>query len=255
MPDDPERTEIVDEPADEGIRRDESLRVLLLGINAWAVTAFVPLLLTPAAGAAWLCAISFLLLGAGAVALPRWPTAATWTLLTSFPATLAAARAWLPEDGDGVAQGTVPLLLAAGSTTVFLLLAARVCAQPPRPRPGTARPLTERDGPRMPPSERARHRATFLAVTGTAAFALALVAPTRGSRAELEHRWRDAAPEAEVLTTVVAGVLAVAVLGLFVAPAMRRRPHPHIRRPRLAVRVALLLLLALVGVYVHRLVA
>ncbi|MFW5924967.1 MAG: hypothetical protein ACOC9O_02050 [Myxococcota bacterium] len=250
-----ESTEIVGEAADRAPGASGALRIAVLGLNAWAVVVFVPVLFEPRKTAGVLAIAALALLAGGVRALLRWPSAASWTLLGAFPATLAAGVASLPRDGDQPMQGTVSLALAAVSFIAFILVTARACARPPSIRPEATRPLDEANGAPVPASRRAVARGAFLAIAAAGAFTLVTVAPTWGTRRRLELAWNGAADEAAVLTAVFAGVIAISALALIVAPAMRRR-RPRRRPPtrQLQIRVALLVALALLGLYVHYLV-
>lgn len=249
-----ESTEIVGEQAHRPREPGGLLRIALLGLNAWAVAVFVPILFEPRRTAGVLAAAALALLAGGVRGLARWPAAASWALLAAFPATLAAAVASLPPDADQPMQGTVSLALAAVSLIAFILVTARTCARPPSTRPETARPLDEANGEPVPASRQVAASHVFLAGAAVGAFALVAVAPTWGTRRALELAWNGAADEAAVLTAVLAGVVAVSTLALVVAPAMRRRRPPRPRTRQLQIRVTLLVTLALLGLYVHYLV-
>lgn len=251
----PERTEIVGYAADRAPGRTDVVRLGALGINAWAVAVFVPSLLGTRELGWALAVLPAFLLVAGLTVLRRWPGAAAWLLLAAFPACIGLAVADLPSQGGGPVQDTVALGLAAASLVLFLAVAAGVCSRPGPVRAATLRPLDERQANVDETRTRRLRRGLLLTAAGLGMWAVSVVAPTWGSREALVTAWGRATAQGEVLTAVAAGMLAVASLTLLVAPSTRRRRRRPTPPRQLALRVALLMLLALLGAYLHRLLA
>lgn len=255
MADRPERTDIVGDAADRAPGRADAIRLAALGINAWAVAVFVPSLVGTGEVGWELATLPLLLLAAGLTVLQRRPGLSGWVLLGGFPAAIGLAVATLPSQGGGPVQDTVALGLASASLLLFLGVGARVCSRPGPGRTATLRRLDEREANVAEVRARQLRRAVLLAVTGLGMWGVAIVAPTWGSREALVEAWGPATAQAEVLTAVAAGVLAIAALSLFVAPGTRRRRRRPTPPRQLALRVTLLMLLALLGAYLHHLLA
>jgi hypothetical protein len=255
MADNAESMEITAQPPGMAGGSADVLRVGALGANAWLVISLIPFLwLDEQPGRAWwTIAIVPLVLAVGLWLLRRSQAIARWMLLAGVPIALAAAAATVPSWPARPMEHAAVAVLGAVALWAYGAATARACSMPVGSRPRAASPLPATYGEDPRARGRAQMRAAVLGVTATGALAIAVVAPTWLHPEVTRHDWGRAAPEAAVLTTVAAGALAAVVMGLFVAPAMRRRRHPVRRTGPLALRVTLLLLLALTGAYAYRL--
>lgn len=230
-------------------RRLDAARVAVLGLNAWAVLVFVPLL---AAGArsGWsygLTALGLVLLAAGAALLARAPRIATWLLLALFPVGLAALVATLPSLALQKTHSLFALLLGAVSLVAYGAFTAAVCARPSALRATTSKPLEPGQGGGSLRHRRVRRR--VLVVAGAlGAFAVAVMAPLWHGDEAAERAWGDSADEGRMLTAVAAAALGAAIMALFIGPGTRRsRSRPPTAR-QAYVRAAMLVMVALAGV-------
>jgi len=235
-------------------RQDGALRVAVLGANAWLLTLVLPAwlgaprapLATAAAAALPLAALlpGCLQLGAGDPGLRR----ATWLLLAAFPALLAVGLLGIegtlqepPASGPG-------WLLGLASLAAYVVVAAAETGVPRREHPGRSRPLDDAEAlPRDPPATRWLRRG-LLTVSLMGAVALVWFPVALPEGAWMDTAWSEAAREARVLVSVVAVALGVAVLTLFVGPALRahrgRGPQGRFVRRRLATSLVLAALAA-----------
>jgi hypothetical protein len=255
MAQDAESSEIPTEPPEMAGGFGDLARVGVLGANAWIVIFFIPFMWFgtryPAAWGA--AAAAPIMLAGGLLALKRSQRVARWVLLAGVPAGLAAAASTVPAWPPVAAEHAAVVALAAASLLAYGTVTARACSMPVGSRPSVAAPLREARDPGPEAHRRARWRGAMLVGTGIGAFALTVVAPAWVDPAVLRRDWGRAAAEAAVLTAVAAGVLAMVVMTLFVAPALRRRRRPLRPPGPLALRVTLLLLLAAMGAYVLQL--
>jgi hypothetical protein len=218
-----------------------------VGLNAWLVLAAWPWLFTPRPGVLPALA-AVLALGAltlGAWRLERHPETATHAWLVGFPVLLGASVAGLPSATRQAALGAGPVLL--GVLGLWAHLATSLWALR-RTRPVTPlrhQPLPAAPGSSEPARTPARALAAALLVCG--ALAVGVVAPLWGDPQQLAARWGDAADEGALLCAVVAAALGTATAGPFLAAVLRPRRTASAPRPDLALRVASLLLLALLG--------
>lgn len=216
------------------------VRALVLGVDAWAVGLFVPLLLAGTGGG--LLAVSMLPLAALGIGVALWPRrGAVWWVLGVFPVMLVGVVGL--ADRGGAIHETATLALAALALALHVFGVAAVVR--PAPRSGTTvRPLTALavDHAAM---RRARVRTLVLCLCGVGAAALAVVVPTWGSSREVERVFGDSAQAASAFVATVAVVLSVAVLAGLVAPATRL---PRAVQPgRRSTRVALLSMVVVMG--------
>ena len=228
--------------------RVEQSRLVVLGVNVWAVLLAVPLWSAQprtAAGALWL-ALPLACLAAGLLSLPASRRVAAWLLLGLYPTSVASVAAALPQLTIATPYSTPGLLVGALSLAAFGAGAAFSATRPAQLRPNTSRPL----GSVVPIEEhtgRRRVRWALLGVTSVGALAIAVVAPAVSDRAGYEALWGEAAGEAAVLTAVVAGALAAATLALFVGPTLRASRARRSSGRRVRRRIGWLLLSAVVG--------
>lgn len=229
--------------------------MLAVGVNAWAVMALVPSLLAAkpnmAALAATCCPL--LVLGLGTGLLRRSPRLARWLLFAGFPPALAGAT--IATGHWAIREPYPPLgvVLGVASFMAYLGVTAWALGRPSELRWSAARPLGRVDS-EEPPKPRRQLQRLLVGLGTVGAVTLALGAPFVGGRDQLQRQWGEAAPEAATMTTVVAAALATAVLAVFVAPATRRARTRDPSPRQVAVRVTLLLVMVLAGVFTWTLV-
>jgi len=227
--------------------------VLALGANTWLVAAGWPLLTAPFAGpVAWTVgALALAALGAGALlharhratpaaALSRARDAAWWL---AFPIATSAATASAYDAAEG-ALSPLPLLLAPLSACGFG--AALLGATSPAPRSIAVEltPLRSSNAPRGAGRVRAALPSVLL---GAGALAIGLVLPALGDPAELTKRWGSGSRQGAVLSAVVGGALAVAVLASFLPSALRKDTSDAEPRADAGLRTGWFLFLSLLG--------
>lgn len=172
-----------------------------------------------------------------------WLRPLSW--LTAFPGTLAAACAVRPEHWNQLHYGTLGVPLLWFTSGLYAVRAAAVSAEPSVRVHSTRSALT----PATPPlATRDLRKQLFALLCAAGALAIAWLAPTLGGMAALERDFGDSAGSGGVLTAVVAGALAVAVLGVYMAEGLRDHgpAAPTSRRVR-ALRAIAFSLLALLG--------
>ncbi len=233
-----------------------SLPVLALGANTWLVAAGWPLLTTQGAGSApWMAgALALAALAAGALLHARFSSGAAsypglarardaaWWL--AFPIATCAAMASAYDAAREGALSPLPLLLAPLSACGFG--AALVAATSPAPR-SIAVELTPLRAV-TPPRTVGRMRAALPRVLlGAGALAIGLVLPALGDPAELAARWGEGSRQGAVLSAIVGGALAVAVLAAFLPSALRQDAKDVEPRADAALRTGWYLFLALLG--------
>jgi hypothetical protein len=230
----------------------ERLRVLLLGLNLWALCVLWPALAGRggAEGAATVSLEAFsllpLALGTGVLGQRlRWARPAL--LLVVFPVALTAALALRPEQANAQLYGPLGILLLALSLCAYGAAAA-VSVDPGAEELRTTHAALGSDPWDAPPPDRGLRQRGFIAVCFAGAAGVALIAPTLGGQSAVEHAWGDAASAGGVLTAVVAAALGVAVLAVYMGSALRAKATPE-RTPRgdVALRIVWLLFLALLG--------
>ncbi len=238
------------EGADPG--QVEQLRVIILGVNAWAVVALLPLLLAGphGIGSVAIASLPLLVLASGAMTLERLRGMSAVLLLAAFPAVLAAVVAALPRLAQQDPASPLGLVLGALSVLTFGAQAAAAVSRPVQLRATRERPLGA-----MPPLPRGTRRwwrqRALLALVGSGALAVAVLGPTLGGPASLVNAWGDAAREAALLTAVCGGALGAGAVALVVAPAMRaNRSRPPSNRI-IGLRVLGLLLAVAAGTVVY----
>lgn len=174
-------------------------------------------------------------------------------LLLVFPVTLGASVALLPESNREASLGAGPMLLgvlglwAHGAAALWALARSRPSLRlEHRPLPAARSPTRQE-----PPKLVGWARALCALLLGAGALGIGVVAPLWGEPHADALRWGEAAREGALLSAVVAGALAAAVAGPFLASVLR--PARATRPPRvdLGLRVASLLLLALLGAVTH----
>lgn len=230
----------------------DSARVMVLGLNAWLVLLAVPMLLAEPRSAAHLAWLLLPLppLLAGAAALERARTLATWVLLGGYPTLLVAVVASMPQLVLQSAYSTVGLLIGVSSLVAFGATAAYACTRPPSLRPSTRRPLGSVT-PIDEPVPRIRGRRLLLATGVVGSVLVALVAPALGGVESYGETWGRAAPEAAVLTAVVGGALGTVILAMFVGPTLRATRGRRLSRRQIDRRVAALLLSVAIGAAIY----
>lgn len=227
----------------------DAARVVVLGLNAWAVLVVIPMLLAEPrsfAHVAWLL-LPLPALLAGALAMPRSRPLASWVLLGGFPTLLVAVVAAMPRLVLQSAYSTVGLLIGALSLVAFGAGAAYATARPEALRPTTRRPLgsvTPIDEPR----ERSRGRRLLVGAGVIGSMLVALVAPAFGGVESYGEVWGRAAPEAAVLTAVVGGALATVTMAVFVGPTLRAERGRGLSRRQVNRRILALLVSVTLGV-------
>jgi hypothetical protein len=151
----------------------------------------------------------------------------------------------VPEAELERAHGAASLVLAAASLVAYAAGAAIGCRPPFAVLPSVTHPL-EPDELHRP--RRRWLRDLVLAGMLAGAFAIAVVAPLFPAYGEVEERWREAAGAGSVLSAVVAGAMAVGVLGRELGSLLRRADAPAAPSPaELRLRTAALLFAALLG--------
>lgn len=221
-------------------------RALVLGLNAWALLTVLPLFVGVPRGPTaifWLAApLPFLF--AGAALVPWHRQMAVWLLLGAFPTSVGGVVAAMANLTEGSPFGPVSLSVGAVSLLVFGASAARATTHPLRVREAVWRPLGT-VAPLEEPRVRRWGRRLLVAVTGTGALALALIAPRVGDTAALAGSWGEAADEAATLGAVVGGVLGASLLALIVGPGLRANRRRRVTRRQSRRRVAALVALAI----------
>jgi len=226
--------------------RVDAIRVGLLGANLWAVSALVPAALSGPRVTAWLLAMLPLpVLALAALALRRLPRIAPWLLLGAFPLSVAVVVSAMPSHTVDAPYPAMALFIVALALLAYGAAAAAASERPHWDSHASSRPLPDTRVPKDA-TRRRRIRGVVLTLGAIGAFALAVVAPLAGGERALRASWGEGAPEAGVLSAVVAGSLATLMLAAFLGPSTRRRKHlPSSRQRR--TRVALLLMVVLTG--------
>jgi hypothetical protein len=202
--------------------RIDAVRVMVLGVNAWAVLLLIPWALgDPEDGTSlfWLLGpLTALAVGVPLILSHR--LFAAWVLLGVYPVLCAFGVAFLPQLTRHAPHGTFGLALGALCFVAYGAGSALSVGRPPSIRESTHKPL----GTVAPVEERAERRwgrRILLGVTGALSFGLALVAPRVGDGAAYLEAWGEAAREGATLTAVVGGALGAALLALVVGPGLR----------------------------------
>ncbi len=208
----------------------ESLRVGLLGLNAWVVILVVPSLhhagFEPRA-LGGLLPVTLALLPLALLALGlSWLRAETprarWALLALFPPSLGVAVAIRPSLVEREVFDPVTIGLGALSLAAYAVAAARACARPEETMPTTIRHARSRE-PVAEPRTRTLVRRAVLGLTTLGGLGLVAVVPIWTGRAERAERWGEGADDGTVLTIVVGTLAASFAIGAIVGPGLRAR--------------------------------
>lgn len=218
----------------------------LLASNAWLVGLLLPTLHVGGVGL-----VGTLRLAAPAVpialglrSIGQRPERARAWLLGGFPAALGLAVAVDPRLTAEEAYGAFGLAVAALSLLAVLAAAAAATGRTPAARAHRHRFFSDKAPVREPVRRRVLRR-TLVGLVAVAALGLVAVAPTVGDPGG--EAWGPASREGEVLTAVVAAMVAAAAIGWVVGPnlrAARRRSADDARALR---RAGLYLALAVTG--------
>jgi hypothetical protein len=167
---------------------------------------------------------------------------ALWWL--AFPIATAAATASAYDAAGDAPLSAVPLLLSPMSACAFGAALSTATAKSPPAIDVELTPLR----PSPPPRHRTRVRAALVpALFGGGALVLGLVLPALGDPATLAERWGQGSRQGAVLSAVVGGALAVAVLASFLPRAQRAEPRVREVRRDPTLSTAWYLFLALLG--------
>ena len=224
--------------------------MLVLGANTWLVSAGWPLLTAEGAGIApWVAgAVALGALVGGALLHGRGgaPTArardALWWLAFPIATTAATARAYDPM-GDAPLS-PLPLLLAPLSACAFGAALATATGPAARAIDVELTPLRVSG---QPSGRSTLRRALVPALFAAGALVLGLLLPALGDPAGLTARWGAGSRQGAMLSAVVGGALAIAVVASFLPAALRKDPRDLEPRPDAALRTAWYLFLALLG--------
>jgi hypothetical protein len=209
----------------------EAIRALALGANVWAIMLLLPIVHGGVAREldALMVALPLLPLSVGAYALaiggrPALRSVAVAMLLLGFPVTLAGALALRADLADRDVWGALGLSVGALSALAYGGVVAEACSRPIALRTSVAQSLTVAvvEGERP---ARTWLRRAVLGGSTLGALAIAVVAPSAGSRAALIATWGDAADEATVLASIVGTGAAALALAVLLGPGLRA-PRP-----------------------------
>jgi hypothetical protein len=224
--------------------------VAAVGLNLWAVAVALPFALSGPQGAlGWLMTpLPLFVLTLGLLLPHERRRGSTWTLMMAYPLAVGAVVAGMPQVVTDPPHGTLGLLAAVLALWAYAGVAGPITGAPEATRSSTQRPLGAVP-PVYEPSRRRRLRRLLLSVAGLGGLLLAVVAPTVGGHAPLQRAYGPAADAAGVLAAVVGGAIGASMIALFIAPATRaskRRPPP---KGQLALRLSLLVLVVVTGVF------
>jgi hypothetical protein len=172
-----------------------------------------------------------------------------WLLLAVFSIALAAALCLGTEAAREQAHSALSMLLAAASLLAYGAVALQACRTPLQLLPTRSQARRSERGAAPPPESRAMRAAAALLWIG--AFAIALIAPLSGSYATLQLAWGDAADAGAAFTAVVAGGIAVSLLGIQLGPLLKARRAQHVSTRARRNRIAVMLFLTLCGGLVY----
>jgi len=222
-----------------------------LGVNAWALCGGWTLLAPDVSVHHALSASAGLvLLGLGALLRARaehesWHMGARWLLLCAYPVSLSAALCLGSEASRERAHSAASMTWAAMSLLAYGTAALQACRVQLPVLPVKSHQRQRERTRRVEPMHMVRWVAAGCIVVG--ALAIALVAPLSSDYAQLEAAWGDAADAGATLTAVVAGAIAIALVGVELGPLMRAQRSPRLSprgRPR---RIAAMLFFAAIG--------
>jgi hypothetical protein len=232
-------------------RSPSSLALFALGTNAW-LTCVGWVLISNDVAVWHTAAASFALvpLWLGAVLHARTPPehrsdSARWLLLCVFPVALAAALCLGSEATREQAHSPWSLLLAAASLLAYGAAALQACRTPLAILPTRSQARRSERGA-APARESAAMRAGA-ALLWIGAFAIAIIAPLSSDYATLQLAWGDAADAGAAFTAVVAGGIAVGLLGTELGPLLKARRARYVSTRTRRNRIAVMLFLTLCG--------
>tara|TARA_B100001750_G_scaffold230519_1_gene227036 strand:- start:2218 stop:2982 length:765 start_codon:yes stop_codon:yes gene_type:complete len=243
------KADVAHRPTRASLDRAEVARVLVLGLDLWAVVLLVPAILAgdPVVAGASAATLTLLVVGATQLHRPRLGAA---LLLALYPAAILAGALWLDRRTSASPYPPVALVLGAMALLAHGAVSAQILGRPPVRADVRHRDMEAGD---VDPAARGRawRRRLALLVSALGALALALVAPFLGGDAELTTAWGSSAEAAGTLAAATGGTLGFTVLAVFVGPGLRKQRPPPASRRRW--RVFLFLLVAASGVVVHTL--
>lgn len=228
-----------------------SLALLGLGANAWLTCVGWVLISNDvsvwhASSAA--LALAPLCVGAllhARTAPDRLGSSARWLLLCVFPVSLAAALCLGTEASRENAHSALSMLLAAASLLAYGAAALQACRTPLALLPTRSQARRSDRGAPAPPDSKVLRAGAWLLWIG--AFAIALVAPLSSDYGALQLAWGDAADAGAAFTAVVAGGIAVNLLGTELGPLLKARRARHVSTRTRRNRIAVMLFLTLCG--------
>lgn len=232
--------------ADTSLFTHVAVGAAILGFNLWAVTLFVPWLTSEPVEpptSAWIVGAPLLLLVAGASMRSRSRLSTAFSLF-GFPVAIGIGIAFLPRWTAGDPYSTPGIVLGALSFLAYAA-AASAAATDGAPRiPIAVHPVTM--GPVPTSWGRRWIQPTVVLVLAAGGFVLTTVGPRVADGEAFVRTWGDGAPEASTFVAVTSVMLAVSILTLVLAPAMRRSSLRAPKR-RTTLRVLALLWAALLG--------
>ena len=232
-------------------RSPSSMALLGLGANAWLTCVGWVLISNDVS--LWhtsIAACALVPLCVGALLHARTPAdersdSARWLLLCVFPVSLAAALCLDSEAMRESAHSALSMLLAAASLLAYGAAALQACRTPLALLPTRSQARrSERGGAPARDSSTLRAAAWLLWI---GAFAIALVAPLSSDYATLQLAWGEAADAGAAFTAVVAGGIAVSLVGMELGPLLKARRARHVSTRTRRNRIAVMLFLTLCG--------
>jgi hypothetical protein len=172
-----------------------------------------------------------------------------WLLLCVFPFSLAAALCLGSEATRERAHSPLSMLLAAASLLGYGAVALQACRTPLTLLP-TRSHARRSERTSIPPANTGVLRLAA-ALLWVGAFAIALIAPLSSDYSALQHAWGDAADAGAAFTAVVAGSIAVTLLGMELGPLLKARRASHVSTRTRRNRIATMLFLTLCGGLVY----
>ena len=222
-------------------------RVLVLGLNLWAVGLAGPALIAGDVAVALGSLATLIPLALGIASRGRKHLGSA-LLLAVFPASLLMGVLAL-DRRSGSAHPPLALVLGSISLLAFGAVTAQILGRPTARADVRHREMGDVAGD--PSAARRRWlRRAVLAIAAVGALALALVAPFVGGEAALTTAWGDAAEAAGTLSASVGGALSALVLAAFVGPGLRSRRSPPVTRQRWRVGMYLLVATSGAGVFI-----
>ena len=223
-----------------------SLRVGVLGVSAWLVAVFVPVLEggvhSPADSV--LVSLPIVALALGVRYFLRSRDEAGPLLAIAFPALLATAMAGRADPALS-ARYEPPLVVLSGiAMLAYVAATAHALGRPLAFRPTRVSKLAA-----VPEASR-RARVLRIWVLGTTALfglVLTLFVPALGSRASYAAAWGAAADEGRVLVAILGATVSTVVLTVIIAPSLRAARPLEGRRSSDSVTLAASLVVAVTG--------